>query len=566
MFGKSKIKIILIGIFFLAFPLLARADELLNEREFFVDPSYELNGREKITVVLQKISSQLYFYLDKQWWDSLDIEKRKTVNIAIDELAKEFETNIYPTLTSSFGSEWRPGIDNDNKTTILIHQMIDGVAGYFNPGDEYPTAQVKTSNQREMIYLSPESTVSSARKSFLAHEFVHLITFYQKDKLKGASEETWLNEGRAEYAPTLMDYDKQYDGSNLQRRVKNFIESPQDSLTEWKGKTADYGVLNLFIQYLNDHYGNKILIDSLHSDKTGIASLNEALVKNGFRENFQQIFSDWTIAIFINNCGIGPKYCYLSENLKNFKITPFIYFLPISGESTLSVGSLTKDWSGNWQKIIGGQDSLKLEFTSLSKTNFRVPYIIEKSSGVLSVNFLQIDQTGKGTIYISDGRINSLIIIPSFQNKISDFTNNEPSSQFFWSVSNEEVGKEQESELIKQLQERIAFLEAIIAGLQNQLGSGSIKNTTCGIIANNLYYGMKNNQEVNCLQQFLKNQGTEIYPEGLITGNFGNLTLAAIIRFQEKYKTEILSPLGLEKGTGFVGFATRQKINQLLGS
>ena len=75
---------------------------------------------------------------------------------------------------------------------------------------------------------------------------------------------------------------------------------------------------------------------------------------------------------------------------------------------------------------------------------------------------------------------------------------------------------------------------------------------------------MMNSKEVRCLQEFLKSQGSEIYPEGLITGNFLNLTQLAVIRFQEKYATEILNPLGLGKGTGYVGPLTRAKINQFL--
>ena len=72
---------------------------------------------------------------------------------------------------------------------------------------------------------------------------------------------------------------------------------------------------------------------------------------------------------------------------------------------------------------------------------------------------------------------------------------------------------------------------------------------------------MKNSDEVRCLQQHLKEAA--VYPEGFITGNFGQLTLAATIRFQEKYSAEILAPLGLKQGTGYVGSATRSKLNAL---
>lgn len=72
------------------------------------------------------------------------------------------------------------------------------------------------------------------------------------------------------------------------------------------------------------------------------------------------------------------------------------------------------------------------------------------------------------------------------------------------------------------------------------------------------------NEKVRCLQEFLKRQGKEIYPQGLVTGYFGPLTQAAVIRFQERFAEEILKPLDLQNGTGFVGPSTRDKINQLI--
>ncbi|MCX6764211.1 MAG: peptidoglycan-binding protein [Candidatus Nealsonbacteria bacterium] len=81
-------------------------------------------------------------------------------------------------------------------------------------------------------------------------------------------------------------------------------------------------------------------------------------------------------------------------------------------------------------------------------------------------------------------------------------------------------------------------------------------------ITKNLSKGAKN-EEVKYLQEFLSKY-PEIYPEGLVTGYFGSLTEVAVKRFQEKNAEDILIPLGLTGGTGYVGEATRAKINDLI--
>lgn len=50
------------------------------------------------------------------------------------------------------------------------------------------------------------------------------------------------------------------------------------------------------------------------------------------------------------------------------------------------------------------------------------------------------------------------------------------------------------------------------------------------------------------------------------TGRFGGLTYQALIRFQEKHSSEILTPAGLIKGSGFVGQTTRAKLKNVCSS
>lgn len=72
----------------------------------------------------------------------------------------------------------------------------------------------------------------------------------------------------------------------------------------------------------------------------------------------------------------------------------------------------------------------------------------------------------------------------------------------------------------------------------------------------NLTTGMRG-EDIKALQEILIKEGAWERPDIEATGYFGPITKAAVIKFQEKYASEILEPLGLVKGTGFVGPSTR---------
>lgn len=558
-------KIILTAVIFLfCLSLTANAVSFSDAVNFYVEKDFDAQNRSQVSAVLVKTSPKLYFYIEKDWWSQQNQDSRNSIILSFDSLSKEFESNIYPILTSVFGSEWSPGVDGDNRITVLFHPMTSAEGGYFRTADEYVKLQLPSSNEREMFYVSVDLLGDQKLKSVLAHEFMHLITFNQKNKILEVDDEVWLNEARADYSSTILGYDDQYSGSNLQARVKDFVESPSDSITEWRGTKYDYASVSLFSHYLMDHYGINIFIDSLKSKYVGIESINYALDKNGYKERFSDIFTDWTITVVVNDCSLGPKYCYLNKNLKNFKLTPNINFLPVSGDVSLTVSNVTKNWAGSWQKFIGGNGDFNLAFSSLKGLSFKVPYIVETKKGQYSVNYIALDEREQGEININGfgTDYSSLIIIPSLQTKTFGFDGMELTFPFTYTVSIKGKTPSEEQSLIQQLLEQIEYLKNQIALLTAQLGQGG-GQTYCQQLNSNLYFGMSNG-DVKCLQEFLKNQGSNIYPEGLVTGYFGSLTKAAVVRFQEKYASEILNPLGLYFATGFVGPSTRNKINGLI--
>lgn len=112
------------------------------------------------------------------------------------------------------------------------------------------------------------------------------------------------------------------------------------------------------------------------------------------------------------------------------------------------------------------------------------------------------------------------------------------------------------------LQAQITSLLAQITLLQSQLSTAQGGATGFTHVFNaNLSFGAKND-EVKALQQALNLQGCFT---ATATGFFGSITREAVNCFQQKYASEVLTPLGLTSATGFVGAGTRAKLNALYG-
>jgi len=117
------------------------------------------------------------------------------------------------------------------------------------------------------------------------------------------------------------------------------------------------------------------------------------------------------------------------------------------------------------------------------------------------------------------------------------------------------------------IKKEIQRLQALIQEMLAQQ-NGASQTSSQFTFTKNLKLG-DTNSDVKILQQELNKLGFVVanYGKGSL-GNesnyFGLLTKLAVIKFQEKYASEILTPLGLKSGTGILGNLTRQKLNSLL--
>jgi len=535
-----------------------------EEKDFFVEPSFDHLSRRKVEMELLLTTNYINFYASSIWWEDLSEEKRREYEKIMYGMGNDFERNIYPWMTDNFGNMPLHQITGSrDRITVVLHPMEDGSGGYFRTGDQYSIYQYPRSNEGNILYLNANLIEDGNISGYLAHEYVHLVTFNEKNKEFGINEEVWLNELRAEIIITILGYNDIYEESNLKERKGTFLRSPDVSVTEWTERISDYGVTNIFGHYLLDHYGEDIFSDSLGIDMVGISSLNHALATH--EKRFSEVFTEWTIAIYLNDCSHGEYYCFKNRHLENLTVSPLNAAISSEREEPLSIEEETKNWAGNWYRIEGDEGTLHFDF--YGKDGFVVPYILCQKEKDCEIDFLDLNKKGEGGMIIEDfTRDHSLTIIPSLQKKIRDFNGVEDYHSFRWEVEIEKKEEDSKEDIrIKELRQRLDSLEEKIEELYFLIiGKRLATDTTFQKLENDLYFGMTNSEEVRNLQKFLKEQGEHIYPEGLVTGNFYEMTRRAVIRFQEENRKEILEPLGLSEGTGYVGKYTREFINFLL--
>ena len=261
------------------------AYEIGRRDDFFL---VDLDGLEKYqsSFELRFVSPHAYWYIE----DGMQVEQGD-----IERAAQEFEEIIYPRVTSYFGTEWTPGVDNDPHLTI-VHGDIRGAGGYFSSTDEYPTAVRPHSNQREMIYINVRylRVGSPIYYEVLAHELNHAILWNHD-----SGEDTWISEGLAELSVSVAGY--------LSDSIDRYLERPYISLVHWPLDDASigahYGGASLFMHYLYEHYSGQdqgALRELMAVPADNVSGIDAYLAAGGYDKDFHSVFQDWVAANFLD--------------------------------------------------------------------------------------------------------------------------------------------------------------------------------------------------------------------------------------------------------------------------
>lgn len=387
---------------------------------FNVEAAFDIKQRSEISAELEYVSQRAGFYVEKGIWQGVFLE-----NLA--ELGNDFDNLIVPEILSAYGSDWVPG-----RIKVVISDMVTSF-GYIDRRDT-----------EDIIYLSAEHLGNDLLKDTLAHEFQHLVTIYNKEDRLDREEKPWLLEALAEYAPVVVGYNNM-----TEKRKDDFFKDPSNSLVGWSNALYDHAPVNLFMNYAVEQKGIDFLKSIIASNKTGV---------NAFPD-FIDLYVDWTIANFVNDCEVDVRYCYQNEVL-NHKVPPTVNYNLFPIES-LSVGASAEAYSPHWYKISGLTDEdriIKIEFKGNDdEVDYYVPYVITDKKNKKTIGEL------KSEIFIeSFGKdINSVTIIPS-SNKKAGFS-------FTVSVVDEIPDGFDNEELRQKLIERIEELEIIVLTLRKQI-------------------------------------------------------------------------------------------------
>ncbi|MCF7918881.1 MAG: T9SS type A sorting domain-containing protein [Candidatus Cloacimonetes bacterium] len=305
------------------------------------------------------------FVADNQWNSYMDQADADTVLAHFEEHTIAFpDQGIYDLDTQYFGPI-PDELDNDPKMIIFYSALgsFQGTSfdGYFSAYNQVTEAEAQQmnppghSNECEMIYMTcnPLNPVAPIRLSVLAHETEHLIHWGTD-----VNEDTWVDEGCAEYAMYLYGYPDP---------IVDFPNQPDNNLIVWDQEFSDYVQTYLFTVFLSENYGGHDIISEIVSEPANsISGVENALISLGYMQPFESVFADWTNANYLGD--------YDTIDLPAFQCVSTYNSFPVSGNATVN------GWAADYYKFVTGGIDLAISFNA--------------NTGPFTVNILKINNSG----------------------------------------------------------------------------------------------------------------------------------------------------------------------------
>ncbi len=154
----------------------------------------------------------------------------------------------------------------------------------------------------------------------LAHEFQHMIHFYQKIVLRDAASATWLNEMASEVAEDLIadklviggprgvahDDPTAGEPGNRRGRLPRFNFFNDIRVTIWERSLANYSINYALGAYLARTYGAELFSRIVQSDAYGIEAIMGALRGLGYDVSFEDVLANWAVATLLSDNTAAP--------------------------------------------------------------------------------------------------------------------------------------------------------------------------------------------------------------------------------------------------------------------
>jgi len=220
-------------------------------------------------------------------------------------LGQTFDQQVYPTLTKLLGAP--SDLDHNGRVLLVFTPLLNewGYNGAFCVQDLlFP----KTGQPQEVLYFRLPQGPSEVDFlcGMMGHELTHLIHVTQRLRRGLAAEELWLMEGLAAVGQDLAGFPH----SNM-TRVKAYLQAPpRFSILNLDLSEGGRGGLYLFLRYLVDRFGTRLLARLVRGENTGVWNVEAA---TGMP--FADLFRDWAAAVYLTNLPITtqPPYQFTSS-------------------------------------------------------------------------------------------------------------------------------------------------------------------------------------------------------------------------------------------------------------